>query len=160
MNVVIGAAECHVTGDTTSVLVIHALGSCVGVSIYDPLARVGGLLHFMLPAAPADAPQAGKSPYMFADSGIPRMFREAYEKGAQKRRLRVRVAGGAQIADENGVFNIGQRNCLAMRRIFREAGVIVHAEETGGNVARTMRLDLASGRLFLRSPGEPEEREL
>src|ERR1035438_6871080 len=104
-----------------------------------PVAKVGGLLHFMLPEAPPDAAEAGKSPYMFADSGIPMLFREAYEKGAQKRRLRVRVAGGAQIMDEKGVFNIGQRNCLAMRKIFWRAGVLVHAEETGGNCARTMR---------------------
>ena len=90
---------------------------------------------------------------MFADSGIPMMFHEAYEMGAQKRRLRVRVAGGAQIMDESGVFNIGKRNCLAMRKIFWKAGVMVQAEETGGGIARTMRFDLASGRIFLRSPG-------
>jgi chemotaxis protein CheD len=153
-------ADCHVTSDTANVLVTYALGSCVAVSIYDPVARVGGLLHFMLPEAPAGAAQAGKSPYMFADSGIPLLFCEAYEKGAQKRRLRVRVAGGAQIMDEDGVFNIGQRNCLAMRKIFWRAGVIIHAEETGGASARTMRLEMASGRIFLRSPEETAEREL
>jgi chemotaxis protein CheD len=160
MNVVIGVADCHVTGDTANVLVTYALGSCIAVAIYDPVARVGGLLHFMLPEAPPDAAQAGKSPYMFADSGIPMMFREAYEKGAQKRRLRVRVAGGARIMDEQGIFNIGQRNCLAMRKIFWKAGVMVHAEETGGKTTRTMRLEVASGRLFLRSPDGTAEREL
>lgn len=160
MNVVIGVADCHVSGDVSDVLVTYSLGSCVAVSIYDPVARVGGLLHFMLPEAPADAAQAGKSPYMFADSGIPMMFREAYDKGAQKRRLRVRVAGGAQIMDERGVFNIGRRNCLAMRKIFWKAGVVVHAEETGGNLARTMRFEIASGRIFLRSPQGQAEREL
>jgi len=160
MNIVIGVADCHVTNDVSNVLVTYALGSCVGVSIYDPIARVGGLLHFMLPEAPADAAQTGKNPYMFADSGIPMMFREAYEKGAQKARLRVRVAGGAQIMDDRGVFNIGKRNCLAMRKIFWKAGVIVHAEETGGTCPRTMRLDLASGRIFLHSPNAGTEREL
>jgi chemotaxis protein CheD len=160
VNVVIGVADCHVTGDTSSVLVTYALGSCVGVSIYDPVARVGGLLHFMLPTVLTGAAGDGKNPYMFADSGIPMLFHEAYEKGALKSRLRVRVAGGAQIMDDTGVFNIGQRNCLAMRKIFWKAGVMVHAEETGGTTARTMRFDLASGRIFLRSPGIPEEREL
>jgi chemotaxis protein CheD len=160
MNVVIGVADCHVTSDTSNVLVTYALGSCIAVAIYDPVARVGGLLHFMLPEAPAGAGEAGKSPYMFADSGIPMMFREAYERGAQKRRLRVRVAGGAQITDAQGVFNIGQRNCLAMRKIFWRAGVIVHAEETGGKSARTMRFEMESGRIFLRSPEGPAEREL
>jgi chemotaxis protein CheD len=160
MTVVIGVADCHVTNDVSNVLVTYALGSCIAVSIYDPVARVGGLLHFMLPEAPADAAQAGKSPYMFADSGIPMMFHAAYDKGAQKRRLRVRVAGGAQIMDEHGVFNIGQRNCLAMRKIFWKAGVMVHAEETGGKSARTMRFEMSSGRVFLKSPDVPAEREL
>jgi chemotaxis protein CheD len=160
VTVVIGVADCHVTADPSNVLMTYALGSCVGVSIYDPIARVGGLLHFMLPQAPADAAQAGKSPYMFADSGIPMLFREAYELGAQKRRLRVRVAGGAQIMDEQSVFNIGQRNCVAMRKIFWKAGVIVQAEEIGGKTARTMRFEMASGRVFLRSPDGSAEREL
>jgi len=142
------------------VLITYALGSCIGISIYDPVARVGGLLHFMLPEAPAGAAQNGKSPYMFADSGIPMMFREAYEKGAQKRRLRVRVAGGAQMMDEKGIFNIGRLNCVAMRKIFWKAGVIVHAEETGGRSARTMCFEIASGRVSLRSPDAPAEREL
>jgi chemotaxis protein CheD len=160
MNVIIGVADCHVTTDASCVLITYALGSCVGVAIHDPVAQVGGLLHFMLPEAPPDASQAGKSPYMFADSGIPLMFREAYEKGAQKRRLRVRLAGGAQIMDHQGVFNIGQRNCLAVRKIFWKAGVMVHAEETGGKSARTMRFEMASGRIFLRSPDGLEEREI
>jgi chemotaxis protein CheD len=160
MNVVIGVADCHVTNDPSNVLVTYALGSCVAVSIYDPVARVGGLLHFMLPEAPADAAQTGKNPYMFADSGIPMMFHEAYGQGAMKGRLRVRVAGGAQIMDEQGVFNIGKRNCLAMRKIFWKAGVMVHAEETGGTRPRTMRFEIASGRIFLRSPDGPAEREL
>jgi chemotaxis protein CheD len=160
VNIVVGVADCHVTNDVSDVLVTYALGSCVAVSIYDPVACVGGLLHFMLPEAPPGAAEAGKSPYMFADSGIPMMFREAYGNGAQKRRLRVRVAGGAQILDEQGVFNIGQRNCLAMRKIFWKAGVMVHAEETGGKCARTMHFEMASGRIFVKSPDGPAEREL
>ena len=160
MNVVVGVADCRVTEDTSAVLITYALGSCIAVAIFDPVAQVGGLLHFMLPASPADGSLGGRSPYMFADVGIPMLFREAYDKGAQKRRLRVRVAGGAQIMDDNGVFNIGQRNCLAMRKIFWKAGVIVEREETGGTTARTMRLEMESGRVYLRSPSGPPEREL
>lgn len=160
MIVVVGVADCHVTADASAVLVTYALGSCVGISIYDPVAQVGGLLHFMLPTAPARALESGKSPYMFADSGIPMLFHEAYERGAQKSRLRVCAAGGAQITDDNGVFNVGQRNCVAMRRILWRAGVILQAEDTGGAIARTMRFDLATGRVVLRSPGVDGEKEL
>ena len=160
MNIVVGVADCKLTSDPSDVLITYALGSCIAVSIYDPVARVGGLLHFMLPEAPTASARAGKSPFMFADTGIPLMFREAYEMGAQKRRMRVRVAGGAQIMDENGVFNIGQRNCLAMRKIFWKAGVLVQAEELGGTRPRTMRFEIDSGRVFLKSPDGLAEREL
>jgi len=159
MNVVVGVADCHVSDEPADVLVTYALGSCVGVAIYDPVARVGGLLHLMLPESSPNALESGKSPYMFADTGIPLLFRQAYQKGADKRRLRVSVAGGAQVIDDNGVFKIGQRNCLAVRKILWKAGVMAHGEETGGVWSRTMRLEMSSGRVYLRSP-DREEREL
>lgn len=164
MNCVVGVAACGVTNDVSSVLVTYALGSCVGVSIYDPVTQVGGLLHYMLPEASAAAlcggARAVRNPYMFADTGIPLLFREAYSMGAEKRRLRVRVAGGAQVVDDGGVFNIGRRNCLALKKILWKAGVMVHGQELGGSAARTMRLELASGRVFLRSPDREGEREI
>src|SRR2546423_1804268 len=129
MNVVIGVADCRVSNDAEDVLVTYALGSCIAITIHDPVTHVGGLLHFMLPESRADAMNSGKNPYMFADSGIPLLFRAAYDKGAEKRRLRVRVAGGARVIDAAGVFNIGQRNCLAVRKILWKAGVLVHGEE-------------------------------
>jgi chemotaxis protein CheD len=160
MNVVIGVADCRVSKDAGDMLITYALGSCVAVSVYDPHTHVGGLLHFMLPEASGDALKNGKSPYTYADSGIPMLFREAYQKGADKRRLRVRVAGGAQVMDPDGIFNIGQRNCLAARRILWKAGVLVHGQETGGTTPRTVRLDIASGRFYVRSTDAPVEREL
>jgi chemotaxis protein CheD len=160
MNIVVGIADCQITRDPRGVLITYALGSCIGVSIYDPLAHVGGLLHFMLPEAPCDANQAARNPWMFADSGIPKLFRDARQQGADPRRLLVRVAGGANVADEKGVFNIGKRNCLAVRRILWKAGVLIAAEETGGSTARTMRLEMSSGRVFLRAADGSPEREL
>jgi chemotaxis protein CheD len=90
---------------------------------------------------------------MFADTGIPLLFHAAYGLGAEKRRLVVRAAGGAQVMDENGVFNIGKRNHLALRKILWKAGVMIHAEEIGGTESRTVRLEVATGRLLIRGPG-------
>jgi chemotaxis protein CheD len=160
VNVVVGVGDCCVTSDPEGVLITYALGSCVGLTVWDPVAHVGGLLHFMLPCAPPGLAESGRSPWMYADSGIPALFHEAYGRGAQKCRLRVRAAGGAQIMDESGVFNIGQRNCVALRRILWRAGVMLTAEDTGGGEARTMRLEVASGRVFLRSPRDAAEKEL
>jgi len=151
---VVGIGDCKVTDNPESVLVTYALGSCVAVMIHDPVAQVGGLLHFMLPESGIDKEKAQSRPFMFADTGIPMLFHSAYSKGAEKRRLTVSVAGGAQMMDEEGVFNIGKRNCLAMRKIFWKAGVILKAEDVGGTMSRTVRLEVGTGRVSLHNAGE------
>jgi chemotaxis protein CheD len=94
---------------------------------------------------------------MFADSGIPLLFHSAYELGAEKRRLVVTAAGGARMMDQQEVFNIGKRNYLAMRKIFWKAGVMIHAEAVGGLASRTVRLEIASGRVLLRGAEQQEQ---
>jgi len=151
-NHVIGVADAHVSRDPELVLVTYALGSCVAVAIHDPVARVGGLLHFMLPESSLDLAKAEKQPCMFADTGIPLLFRTAYGLGAEKKRLIVRLAGAAQVLNDAGVFNIGKRNYLAARKILWKAGVLVHGEAIGGVTSRTVRLEVATGRLWLHGP--------
>jgi chemotaxis protein CheD len=155
-SLIVGIGDCKVSKDPQDVLVTHALGSCIAVLIHDPVAKVAGLLHYMLPESSLDADKAGKRPFMFADTGIPLLFKSAYQLGAVKARMVVMAAGGAQMLDPNGTFNIGQRNHTAMRKIFWKAGVIVHKEEVGGTSSRTVRIDVESGRVQLRTSGEPE----
>ncbi len=150
-------ADCRVSNDPESVLVTYALGSCIAVTIHDPVAAVGGLLHFMLPESGLDRAKARDNPFMFADTGITLLFHSAYQLGAEKQRLVVTAAGGAQMMDQQGVFNIGKRNYLAMRKIFWKAGVLVQAEEVGGLASRTVRLEVASGVVSLHGAGEPEQ---
>jgi len=149
----VGVGDCKVSNGAESVLATYALGSCIAVAIHDPVAAVGGLLHFMLPESSLNPDKASQNPFMFADTGIPLLFHAAYQLGAEKRRLVVRAAGGAQVMDENGVFNIGKRNHLALRKILWKAGVMIHGEETGGTASRTVRLEVATGRFWVRGPG-------
>ena len=157
INLVVGVADCQVSNQREDVLVTYALGSCIAVAIHDPVAGVGGLLHYMLPESAISPAKAGENPYMFADTGIPLLFRRSYECGADKRRLVVRVAGGAQVMDPEGVFNIGKRNYLALRKILWKAGVLLQGEDVGGNLSRTVRLEVGSGRFWLRGPGSLEK---
>ncbi|HXN46399.1 MAG TPA: chemotaxis protein CheD [Bryobacteraceae bacterium] len=155
----VGVGDCKTSNAPESVLATYALGSCIAVAIHDPVAGVGGLLHFMLPESSLNPEKASQNPFMFADTGVPLLFRTAYGLGAEKRRLVVRVVGGAQVMDEHGVFNIGKRNHVALRKILWKAGVMVHAEEVGGNTSRTVRLEVATGRFWIRGPGM-EDREM
>lgn len=149
----VGVGDCRVSNAAESVLATYALGSCIAVAIHDPVATVGGLLHFMLPESSLNPDKASQNPFMFADTGIPLLFHAAYGLGAEKRRLVVRAAGGAQVMDENGVFNIGKRNHLALRKILWKAGVMIHGEEIGGTTSRTVRLEVATGRFLVHGPG-------
>jgi chemotaxis protein CheD len=157
MMVVVGVSDCRVSASADDVLITYALGSCIAVVLHDPVARVGGLLHYMLPDSALDRAKAGQSPSMFADTGIPLLLSKVAESGGQRRRLVVRLAGGAQVVNDGGVFDIGKRNYLAARKLLWKAGMMVRAEEVGGNIPRTVRLDVASGKVWLRSGGVDSE---
>jgi chemotaxis protein CheD len=154
MKIIVGIADMKVTDDQAASLITYSLGSCIGVTLYDPAVKVGGLLHYMLPDSKIDVLKAQKNPWMFADTGIPLFFKEAYKLGADKGRLRVKVAGGSQILDDRGLFNIGKRNYMALRKLFWMNNVLVSGEEVGGAVNRTVTIELASGKVWIKTSGE------
>ncbi len=145
-----------VSNDPNSELITYSLGSCIGVAIYDAAAKVGGLLHFMLPDSALDKRKAQSKPFMFADTGIPRLFKSAYELGGNKGRMRVIVTGGSQVLDQQGFFNIGKRNQMAVRKIFHRNNVIIDCSDVGGNANRTLRLAIRDGQTVLKTSGQGE----
>lgn len=149
--VVVDIADAQVANDPEAALITYSLGSCIGVAIWDPVARVGGMLHYMLPEAALSPEKAKSAPAMFCDTGVPLLFRSAYQLGAVKSRLVVKIAGGSQLLDDNGTFNIGKRNYLALRKIFWKNGVLIHAENVGGSISRTLRLEVGTGNVFLKT---------
>ena len=156
MRRIIGVADMQVSDNSADVLVTYSLGSCIGVVIFDEVARVGGILHYMLPDSSMDKEKASRKPYMFADTGIPRLFKHSYQLGAQKNRIRVYVAGGAEILDQKGFFNIGKRNYMALKKIFFKNNVLIDRENVGGNVNRTVRLDIGTGDIYVKTSGAKE----
>lgn len=156
-QIVVGVADCRTGNAAGQVLATYALGSCIGLAVHDPSAKVGGLLHFMLPDSQIDPARARENPYMFADTGVPLLFERVRAQGAEARRLVVRAAGGASIMDPKGVFDIGKRNYLAMRKLLWKAGVMLRAEACGGNQSRTVRLEIDSGRFWLQQGGTKME---
>jgi chemotaxis protein CheD len=158
-NLFVGVCDAKVSREADTSLVTYALASCVGVAIYDSAAVVGGLLHYMLPDSRIDPEKAKEHPWMFADIAIPMFFQRAYRLGAEKTRLRVIVAGGAQVLQSTDSLEIGKQNLLAMRRIFRKSGVPLNAEDVGGSDIRTLRLEIGTGRLTV-NRSRSGEREL
>ncbi|MBK7405973.1 MAG: chemotaxis protein CheD [Phycisphaerales bacterium] len=153
-RITVGVADLQVTNDPSATVVTHALGSCIGVTVFDPVSRVGGMLHFMLPSGRGNEAKAAANPAMFGDTGIPLLFRKCYELGAVKERLVVCAAGGAEVMNDNGQFKIGSRNRTVLRQLFWKNNILLAADETGGNISRTMLLCMADGRVTIRHKGE------
>lgn len=156
-RVVVGLAEMVVSNNPNAILTTYSLGSCLGVAIYDPVVKVGGLLHAMLPDSSIDTAKAAAQPGMFIDTGMPTLLRAAGQMRADKRRLRIYVAGGAQIMDDNNLFNIGGRNCTALAEFLRRENLRADAQQTGGHVNRTLYLHIQTGRVMMKVSGQPQE---
>ncbi len=152
-DLIVGISDIKVSNSLDDVIITYALGSCIGISVYDPVAKVGGLLHYMLPDSTLDEKKAKENPAMFADTGIPTLFKACYRLGAEKRRMIVKAAGGASILDDTNFFRIGQKNIMAMRKIFWKNNVMITGEDTGANHNRTVRLEMATGKTLVRSSG-------
>lgn len=152
---VVGVADMVASNDSGAELVTYSLGSCLGVTVYDPVKKVGGLLHLMLPSSNIDAVKAQTSPHMFVDTGVPRLFQAVYSMGGERHRVVVKVAGGAQFLDHQRTFNIGERNIQAFTAILERNGHKVAAHDVGGVCSRTVRFDLTTGNVSIHSPGQP-----
>lgn len=152
-DLIVGISDIKISNAPNDVIITYALGSCIGISVYDPIAKVGGLLHYMLPDSTLDEKKAKDNPAMFADTGIPSLFKACYSLGAEKRRMIVKAAGGASILDDTNFFRIGQKNIMAMRKIFWKNNVMINTEDTGANHNRTVRLEMATGKTFVRTSG-------
>jgi len=152
-RIVVGVADVKVSGNVDDMLITHALGSCIGVIIYDPMAKVGGLLHFMLPDSSLDSEKAKKKPAMFADTGIPLLFKSCYKLGAEKKRMIIKIAGGAKILDGANHFRIGQKNITALRKIFWRNNILIGGEDTGGEHSRAVQLNIFNGQVVVKNSG-------
>ena len=152
-RITIGIGEFGVSGNPEGTLVTHALGSCVAVCLWDPVAKVAGLLHILLPDSKINPDRAAQQPGAFADTGIPLLFRTAYEQGAVKARCQVQLIGGAEVTMPGGQA-IGKRNVLAARALLWRNGVKVEREVTGGSQARSVWMSTATGEVQVTTAGE------
>jgi len=153
----VGLGELGVSRDPKTCLVAHGLGSCVGVCAYDPVAKVGALLHAMLPEQNGQGPSHAAK---YVDSGIMHMLDVLEGQGAQRRRLVVHLAGGAHMLIAPGfknTLNIGARNADMARAVLQREGLRIAGEDTGGHCGRTVRLHVDDGKVTVRSVGQGEQ---
>jgi chemotaxis protein CheD len=158
-SLAVGLGELKVSADPQDVLVAYGLGSCIGIGMFDPLVRVGGLLHAILPTHPdGGMDQAAK----YVDSGIRALLDNLVRRGADRNRLFVRMAGGANMLVAPGfsqALNIGSRNTEVALSVLSNLRLRVAGQEVGGNTGRTVRFYVGDGRMTIRTIGN-QEREI
>lgn len=147
----VGISDMQITkGDNT--LVTFALGSCIGICLYDPILKIAALGHIMLPYSPN--PQMEKSPDKYADTCIKRMLEELAKMSCSKVRLKAKIAGGAkmfEVSGDSSFGNIGARNIEAVKKVLSQYGVRLYAEDTGLNFGRTVYFHAATGAVEVKS---------
>lgn len=155
-DIKVGIADWKVAKSPLSIITL-GLGSCVGITMFDQVTRLGGLAHIMLP----DSRQFHNhtNPAKYADLAIPMMLEELIRQGARLSNLVVKIAGGAQMfaaaGKDTSTLNIGARNIIATREMLKQLNLRLVGEDTGGNHGRTMILDTASGEVLIRTVGTP-----
>lgn len=152
-RIIINVSDAKVSGNPSDMLVTYSLGSCIGVCLYDPATHVGGMLHYQLPNSKMDPERAKAQPFMFADTGMSVLVEKLVSMGAKKKRMQVRIAGGASMDTGPKGFDIGKRNHLAFRKIMWKNGMFVDSEDVGGFSPRNVYMDVADGSVTVRSNG-------
>jgi chemotaxis protein CheD len=148
--------QMHVARDPDVTIAAFGLGSCIGLVVWDPVARVGGLAHIVL-ADSTGFREAHLNPVKYADLAVPALVEAALKLSARRDRLVFKMAGGAQTLQLNGGkdhFTIGERNGVAVRKALAELGFRPAIEDTGGNAGRTVFLDVATGRVMVHTAGK------
>ncbi|MBN2211540.1 MAG: chemotaxis protein CheD [Sedimentisphaerales bacterium] len=157
LKIVVNISDAQVSNHVDDEIITYSLGSCIGVAAYDPANKVGGILHYQLPSSKENAHAPQRNPCMFADTGMSRLLEEMERLGAQRKKLRIKIAGGAQMLNDANMFSIGKRNYAAIRQILWKNGMFIEKEDVGGNAARTMSLMMTDGAVMIRSQGSHHE---
>lgn len=155
-RIVVGVGDMSASNNPQLTLSTYALGSCIAVAAYDPAAKVGGLLHLMLPDSTISPAKALAQPAMFADTGLPMLLRALDGIKANRARLRIFMAGGASVLCNSDMFKIGERNIKATTSYLSSLGYTINRSAVGGTLNRTLHLDLGTGTVTLKMPANTE----
>jgi chemotaxis protein CheD len=154
-TIIVRISDARVSNDPQVILVTHSLGSCIGVAAYDPVRRIGGMLHYQLPSSEIDARRAQDVPAMYADTGMTLLLNKLTALGADTRRLKIHLAGGARMLAGAEILDIGRRNHTAARKFLWQQGLLIESEVVGGTAARHMYLRISDGAVRIKTCKQP-----
>ena len=152
-KIIIGISDANVSNNPQDILETLSLGSCIGVCLYDPATTIGGMLHYQLPSSTMNPGRAKQNPLMFADTGMTFLVDKMLALGVNKKRIQVKIAGGAAMDTGPHGFDIGKRNYLAIKKVLWQNGMFIDAEDVGGSSPRNMYMDIEDGTVKIKVNG-------
>ncbi len=155
-TIFIGVGEYSATRRADDVLKTMALGSCVGVIVMEPKSRTIAMAHIALSDSKINKAMAGKQPGRFADTAVPSLLKLVEKHSKTRSGYIIKLVGGAQVAKMKDTFNIGKRNILAIKKILWQLKLVAVAEDLGGQISRTVTVEVNTGKVILHSPGRPD----
>ena len=147
----VGIGEYQVSRVDEDVIKTFALGSCVAVVMYDKVNKVAGMIHLALPDSAVNTEKAEKKPGYFVDTGLPVFLSEMSRHGVQSKQSWIKIVGGSSIMDDNGRFDIGKRNILAVKKHLWQNRLGIISEDVGGSISRTVTVSVATGEVTVSS---------
>ena len=153
-KITVGIADMKIAR-ATGMLITYALGSCIGICLYDQRIKLAALIHIMLPL---NMEPGRKNTMKYADTALRETLKQMEAQGASRSRITAKIAGGARMFEVSGgsLGNIGQRNIDSIHMQLKREGIQLLREDVGGSVARTLLFDPATGLACIRSYGRPE----
>lgn len=154
----VGMGEIKISNKSGDMIVAPGLGSCIGLSMYDPIVKIAGMAHVVLPDS-TNISKPGNLPGKYADLAVPELLEQMIKQGAKKHNIVIKIAGGAQMFNfEKGgnVLNIGMRNAIAVKANLSSNNLTIRGNDTGGNKGRTVRLDVTTGKVYVKVIGQQE----
>ncbi len=145
---VVGMADMKVSNAGGDVMVTYALGSCIGLTVYDPFAKVGAMLHAMMPDSKIDPRLSEENPFVFVDTGLPLLIGECLKYGAKKECLQLKAAGCSALKTGH-FFKIGYKNFNCLNDLLSSYNLSLHAYDVGGAASRTMKLAISDGEVLV-----------
>lgn len=155
-TITVGISDLNVA-KAPDILVTYALGSCVGICLFDPVVHIAGLSHIMLPSSTLSA--NAEHAFKFADTAIVLLLKKMESMGAKSIRIKAKIAGGAQMfaaMSNSSIANIGQRNVVAVKNTLAGLRIPIIAEDTGKNYGRTLYFSADDGSMRIKSVNRGE----
>jgi chemotaxis protein CheD len=152
-SITVGVGDLAAVNNPNTTLSTYALGSCIGVCLYDPTTRIGGLLHFMLADSSINPQKALSHPAMFADTGMVEFLRVLGTFKVDRHNLKAFIGGGACMLAAKDIFKIGERNAVKIKSILKNLSIPVVIEDVGGDQNRTVHFKLSAGSIDVKTAG-------